>query len=72
MKNKELRSIIREEIEKELNEARLLDLKSLVPKMVLSVFGPRTDAAMRDELQKEIEKAIFPILQKYDYIVKKD
>lgn len=70
MTKKELRALIREEIQNQVNEARLIDIKSLVPKMIKSVFGPKTDTYMRKEMQDEIERAITPILVKYDYLVK--
>lgn len=70
MTKQELRALIREEIQNQVNEARLIDLKNLVPKMIVSAFGPKTDTSMRKEMQSEIEKAIAPILVKYDYIVK--
>jgi len=63
---------------KGLNEYQSVDerakiiLKDVLQKMVPAAFGPNTDARMREELKGAIERAIRPILHKYDYIVESE
>jgi len=58
--------------EGEVNEKVKIFMRNVLSKMIPAAFGPSTNAKMRDEIKDAVQKAIEPILLKYDYIVESD